>query len=188
MVLQLALATTHNDVAYDSTAVWTHVAAQTLGSHDRLGRLMPVVVGGSLLIAVGTPLTAWGFGNFEIVPAVLGVSLALLLGGVGVASGISARFPYAAPRPGDPAFQQPQVQGSTGSGAQALAILCTLLVAAPSIVLGILWMMQPDSPLSWIALLVGVQAGLIAMFIGIRAGGSAFDRGSPELLAFTMRH
>ncbi len=129
----LALSTTHNDVAYDSTAVWTHVAAQTHGSHDRIGRLVPVVVLGAILIAVGTPLTAWGYGSAEIVPAVLGVNLALLLGGVGVSSGLSARFPYAAPRPGDPAFQQPQVQGSTGSGAQALAVLCTLVVAAPAI-------------------------------------------------------
>ena len=188
MITLLALATTHNDVAYDSTAVWTHVAAQTHGSHDRIGRLIPVVVGGLILIAIGTPLTAWGYGNFEVVPAVLGATLALLLGGVGVSSGLSARFPYAAPRPGDPAFQQPQVQGSTGSGAQALAVLCTLVVAAPATVLGILWLMNPGSPLNWIALLVGVQAGLIALFIGIRAGGGTFDRGSPELLAFTMRH
>jgi hypothetical protein len=42
--------------------------------------------------------------------------------------------------------------------------------------------------LNWIALVVGVLAGLIALLIGVRAGGSAFDRGSPELLAFTMRH
>ena len=60
MVTLLALATTHNDVAYDSTAVWTHVAAQTHGSHDRIGRLIPVVVGGLILIAVGTPLTRLG--------------------------------------------------------------------------------------------------------------------------------
>ena len=188
MIILLALATTHNDVAYDSTAVWTHVAAQTHGSHDRVGRLIPVVVGGAILIAVGTPLSAWGFGTFTAVPAILGVSLALLLGGVGVSSGLSARFPYAAPRPGDPAFQQPQVQGSTGSGAQALAVFCTLLVAAPATVLAIVWLIHPEFPWNWIALLVGVQAGLIALFIGIRAGGTVFDRGSPELLAFTMRH
>jgi ABC-2 type transport system permease protein len=188
MITLLALATMHNDVAYDSTAVWTHVAAQTRGSHDRVGRLIPVVVGGLILIAVGTPLTAWGYGDFAVAPAVLGASLALLLGGVGVSSGLSARFPYAAPRPGDPAFQQPQVEGSTGSGAQALAVFCTLVVAAPAIVLGILWLIRPVSSLNWIALVVGVLAGLIALLIGIRAGGSAFDRGSPELLAFTMRH
>ena len=39
--------------------------------------------------------------------------------------------------------------------------------------------MNPDFPWNWIALLVGVQAGLIALFIGIRAGGGAFDRRSP---------
>jgi hypothetical protein len=48
--------------------------------------------------------------------------------------------------------------------------------------------MNPAFPWDWISLLVGVQAGLIALFIGIRAGGVAFDRRSPELLAFTMRH
>ncbi len=188
MVTLLALATTHNDVAYDSTAVWSHVAAQTHGSHDRVGRLVPVVALGVILIAIGTPLSAWGNGTVEVVPAILGVNLALLLGGVGVSSGLSARFPYAAPRPGDPAFQQPQVQGSTGSGAQALAVLCTLVVAAPAIALMIAWLINPSYPWNWIALLVGIQAGLIALFVGIRAGGVAFDRGSPELLAFTMRH
>jgi ABC-2 type transport system permease protein len=188
MILLLSLSTVHNDVAYDSTAVWTHVAAQTHGTHDRIGRLIPVVVGGAILIAVATPLTAWGYGDFRITPAILGVNIALLLGGVGVSSGLSARFPYAAPRPGDPAFQQPAVQGSTGVGAQAIAVLCTLIVAAPATVLGILALMNPAFPWDWISLLVGVQAGLIALFIGIRAGGVAFDRRSPELLAFTMRH
>lgn len=188
MVILFALATSHNDVAYDSTAVWVHVAAQTNGINDRVGRIVPIIAGGLVLIAVGTPLTALGYGSFEVVPAVVGASLALLLGGVGVASGLSARFPYAAPRPGDPAFQQPQVQGSTGSGAQTLAVLCTMLVAAPAIMLGVMWLMQTGSALNWIALLVGIQAGLIALFIGIRVGGIAFDKGSPELLAFTMRH
>ena len=188
MVLLLALSTTHNDVAYDSTAMWTHVAAQTHGSHDRIGRIVPVIVFGAILIAAATPLTAWGFGSAEVIPAVLGANLALLLGGVGVSSGLSARFPYAAPRPGDPAFAQPQVPGSTGSGAQALAVFCSLVVAAPAIGFAVAWLANPGSPWNWVALLVGVQAGLIALFIGIRAGGSAFDRRSPELLAFTMRH
>jgi ABC-2 type transport system permease protein len=188
MVVLVAVSTTHNDVAYDSTAVWTHVAAQTRGIHDRAGRLIPPLWLGLFLIAIGTPLTVLGNGDVQIVPAVLGVSLALLLGGLGVASGLSARLPYAAPRPGDPAFQQPQVQGSTGSGAQALALLCTLLVGAPAIFAAVLWLMDDSAPWNWISLLVGVLAGLIALLIGIRAGGAVFDRRGPELLAFTMRH
>jgi ABC-2 type transport system permease protein len=188
MIVLVAASTTHNDIAYDSTAVWTHVAAQTRGTHDRIGRLVPPLVLGILLIVVGTPLTALAHGDPRIVPAVLGVSLSLLLGGLGVASGISAQLPYAAPRPGDPAFQQPQVQGSSGSGAQALALFATLVVGAPAIFAAIMWLIDPRLPWNWIALLLGVQAGLIALFIGIRAGGAVFDRRGPELLAFTMRH
>jgi len=188
MIILVAVSTTHNDVAYDSTAVWTHVAAQTRGSDDRVGRLFPPLSLGGILLIVGTPITAWAHGDAHIIPVVLGVGLALLLGGAGVASGISAQLPYAAPRPGDPAFQQPQVQGSTGSGAQALSLLGTLLVGAPAIVAGVLWLIDPSVPWNWIALLAGVWAGLIALFIGIRAGGGIFDRRGPELLAFTMRH
>ncbi|MEO8261509.1 MAG: hypothetical protein ABI566_02975 [Pseudolysinimonas sp.] len=188
MLILVAVSTTHNDIAYDSTAVWTHVAAQTQGVHDRLGRLFPPLALGGILLVVGTPLSVWGHGDPQIVPVVLGVGLALLLGGAGVSSGISAQMPYAAPRPGDPAFQQPQVQGSTGSGAQALALLATVIVGAPAIFAGVMWLIDPSVPWNWISLLLGVQAGLIALFIGIRAGGSVFDRRGPELLAFTMRH
>jgi ABC-2 type transport system permease protein len=188
MVTLVAAGTTHNDVAYDSTAVWTHVAAQTRGTHDRLGRLIPPVVLGALLILVGAPLTVWGNGDLETLPVVAGVAVALLLGGVGVGSGISATLPYAAPRPGDPAFQAPQVQGSSGAGAQALAVLATLVVGAPAIGAGVMWLIDPSLPWNWIALLVGAGAGLIALLIGIRVGGAAFDKRGPELLAFTMQH
>lgn len=188
LVTLAAVSTTHNDIAYDSTAVWTHVAAQTRGSDDRVGRLVPPLMLGVLLILVGTPLTVWGNGDPATTPVVLGVALALLLGGVGVASGLSAVLPYAAPRPGDPAFQSPQVQGSSGAGAQALAVLATLVVGAPAIGAGVLWLIDPSTPWNWISLLVGIWAGLIALFVGIRVGGAAFDRRGPELLAFTMQH
>jgi hypothetical protein len=76
MVLVLAWSTVHNDVAYDSTAVWTHLAAPTRGAQDRVGRMIPVLVFGVLLLGIGVPLTAWGHGDFEIVPVLLGVPAA----------------------------------------------------------------------------------------------------------------
>lgn len=188
MIVLVAATTTHNDVAYDHTAVWSHVAAQTRGTHDRVGRIVPPLVLGAILLVVGAPLTAWGHGDLEVMPAVLGVGIALLLGGAGAGSAVSARFPYAAPRPGDPAFQQPQVQGSTGSGAQALTVLATLVVGAPAGFAAVMWLLDPSTPWNWVALLLGVWAGLVALFIGIRVGGTSFDRRGPELLAFTMRH
>jgi len=188
MVLVLAWSTIHNDVAYDSTAVWAHVVAQTRGVHDRLGRLWPVLAFGIILIAIGTPITVWVQGNPASLPAVLGINLALLLGGVGVGSAMSPRFPYPAPRPGDGPFTYPQASGGTGGGAQAGSFLLTILVGAPPIAATALWLMGFPGPLPWIALVVGLASGAVALALGLRSGASAFDRRGPELLAFTMQN
>jgi ABC-2 type transport system permease protein len=177
----------HNDVAYDSTALWTHLAARTGGVQDRVGRIIPVLVFGVILIGIGVPLTAWGHGDAEIVPALIGVCLALLLGGLGVSSALSARFPYPAPRPGDPAFQQPQIAGSSGGALQAFSILLILLGATPALVSSGLWFANGGA-WSWIALLVGAVSGVLILVLGTRGGAASFDRRAPELLAYAVRH
>jgi ABC-2 type transport system permease protein len=188
MVLVLAWSTIHNDVAYDSTAVWSHVVAQTRGLHDRLGRIWPVLFFGAILIAIGTPLTVWAQGDPDALPAVLGINIALLLGGVGVGSAMSPRFPYPAPRPGDGAFTYPQASGGTGGGAQAGSFFLTIAVALPPIAATVLWLWGIPGPLPWLALATGVVTGVIALVLGIRGGASVFDRRGPELLAFTMQN
>jgi len=188
VVLLLAWGTLHNDVAYDSTAVWTHLAAQTRGVHDRVGRMLPVLAMGIPVVLIGVPLTAWLAGDPMVAPAVLGVSGALLLGGVGVSSLLSAAYPYPATRPGDAAFQQPQVAGSTGSGVQAASIVLTLLVAAPAILSLVLFVMGMVGPWTWIALGVGLGFGALVLLVGIRVGGAVYDRRLPELLEFAQRH
>jgi len=189
MVLLLAWSTTHNDVAYDHTALWQHIASGTRGVSDRIGRMWPPLVFGGLLVLVGSPLTAWGHGDWAILPAVLGVNAAVLLAGVGVGSGLSARFPYPAPRPGDGAFRHPQVAGATGGGAQAVSILLIVVAAAPALVASGLWLAGAPGPAwNWIALLAGLVIGGVTLAIGIAGGGRGFDRRGPELLAFTMRN
>lgn len=188
IMMLIFASSTHNDVAWDSSAVWTHVVAQTRGTDDRVGRLVPVLVFGAVLALIGIPLTAWAHGDWNIVPAMTGVCGALLLGGVGIASGLSARFPYPASHPGDPAFQQPQVAGETGAGSQAAAFFLTLLVATPAIFTGILALVTSTEMWTWVSLGLGIAAGLITLMIGIRVGGVHFDRRGPELLAFTMRN
>ncbi len=188
VVLLLAWATLHNDVAYDSTAMWTHVAAQTRGVHDRVGRMLPVLAMGIPTVIVGTAATAWGHGDWMIAPAVFGVSIALLLGGIGVSSLISARFPYPATRPGDAPFQQPLVDGSSGADSQAGSVLLILLVAAPAVTATVFELLGVAGPWNWIALAAGLVAGLAILAIGIRVGGTTFDRRAPELLEFAVRH
>ena len=187
MVIVLAWSTVHNDVAYDSTAVWTHLAARTRGVQDRVGRIIPVLVFGIILIGIGVPLTAWGYGDAEIAPALLGVCLALLLGGLGVSSVSSARNPYPAPRPGDPAFQQPQIAGSSGGATQGFSILLILLVAAPALISSGLWLVNGGS-WNWVALLIGAVSGVLVLVLGAGGGAASFDRRGPELLAFAVRH
>jgi ABC-2 type transport system permease protein len=188
MVLVLAWSTSHNDVAYDHTAVWQHLAASTRGVHDRIGRLWPPLVFGGILVLIGSPLTAWGYGDGDILPAVLGVNSAVLLGSVGVGSGLSVRFPYAAPHPGDGAFRYPQVSGGAGGAAQAVSVLLVVLTAAPAMVASALWLLGIPGPWNWVALLVGLVVGAVTLVLGVLGGGRGFDRRGPELLAFAMRN
>lgn len=188
VVLLLAWSTLHNDVAYDNTAVWSHVVAHTRGGPDRLGRAVPVLALGLLVIAGGAPLTAWIVGDPMVLPAVIGVSVAVLLGAIGVSSVASAVAPYPATRPGDRAFQQPQVQGSTGGSTQGLTVFLVLLFASPAIAGLVLHMLGVAGPWTWAALAAGLGVGLLVMAGGIRIGAGVFERRGPELLAFTMRH
>jgi len=167
--------------------VWTHLAARTSGAQDRVGRMIPVLVFGVILLAVGVPLTAWGHGDPEIAPALLGVCLALLLGGLGVSSVSSARFPYPAPRPGDSASQQPQIASGAGGVTQGFTVLVILLIATPALVSSGLWFAEGGS-WNWIALLIGAVSGVLVLVLGVRGGAASFDRRAPELLAFAVRH
>ena len=188
MLLLVGWSTLHNDVAYDSTAVWTLLAAQLRGRADRIGRAVPVLVIGAVLLAVGTPLTAWAFGDADVMPIVLGVGVATLFGAVGISSAESARSPYPAPRPGDAAFQQPELIGSTGALAQVGSLLLSILTAVPAIVVAVPWLLGMPGSWNGAALAVGAVVGVAVLALGIRVGGRAFDQAGPELLAFTMRN
>ena len=188
MVLVLAWSTVHNDVAYDHTAIWQHLASDVRGRDDRVGRMLPPLAFGAVLVLVGSALTAWGYGDAAILPAVLGVNAAVLLGSVGVGSGLSARFPYAAPRPGDGAFRHPQATGATGGTAQGLSILLIVLTTLPALAAAGLCLAGVPGPWSWVALVAGLVVGGGALVLGIVGGARVYDRRGPELLAFTMRN
>lgn len=186
MTLLLAWSTTHNDVAYDGTAMWQHVVAQTPGVADRRGRTMPVLVMGALLLVVGIPLTVWVHGDLSIAAPFTGVCVALLFGGVGIGSLYSARFPYVAPRPGDPAWQSPQSTTSRGGAAQGVSVLLVVATALPALALGAVWWILGGT-WGWAALGAGVLVGAAVLAAGIASGGRHFDRRAPELLEFTLR-
>lgn len=176
----------HNDVAYDSTAVWLHIASGTRGLADRIGRLLPILLIGIPVIAVGSVLTVIFYGDWDVLPAVVGVSTAVLLIGIGLSSATSALLPYPASKPNDSAFAQPQTVGAASATIQTISFAAILVLSSPVIALGVLGIV--DSP-KWFtqALFLGVGLGVVVLVCGVLAGAAVFKRRGPEIMAAAIR-
>ena len=135
---------------------------------------------------IGSSLSVTIAGDWRMLPAVLGMNLAVLLVSCAVSSVFSAMMPYPATRPGDSPFAQPAVQGSGAGLAQTLSMLFALLFSLPPVVLSVYAIVDPTLGLNLVALGLGVAWGLLILGAGILIGGKIFDRGAPELIAVTQ--
>jgi ABC-2 type transport system permease protein len=177
----------HNDVAYDSTAVWLHVASGTRGTADRIGRIVPVALVGIPLILVGAVVSARFHGDGDVLPSLVGVSSAILFAGIGISSVMSARFPYPAVQPGDSPFKQPQSSGAAAALLQSVSFLVSLLIASPAIVFAGLGIVYGEDWAMW-SLASGLAISAISVWGGVVWGGYLFERRGPEILAFATRN
>ncbi|MFF2773053.1 hypothetical protein ACFVUP_38740, partial [Streptomyces bacillaris] len=84
--------TIHNDVAFDSTAIWLHLVSGTRGISDRLGRMFPPVLIGIPVIVVGSLVTAAVFGDWAVLPAIAALCGSILVIGLGLSSLFSVVF------------------------------------------------------------------------------------------------
>lgn len=175
----------HNDISTDNSALWLHLATETSGWADRIGRTVPPLLLGLPLIAIGAPITARLYGVPDVLPAVIGVSACLLLAGLGISSAVSARHPYPTVRPGDSPFAQPQSTAS--SPGQALSFFGTILAASPALVLAGLGLAVGEQ---WnqLALIAGLTIGVGGYILGVSVGAMTFAKRAPELLAFNLRN
>ncbi|MHB1235544.1 MAG: hypothetical protein ACYCZK_07710 [Microbacteriaceae bacterium] len=178
---------THNDLAYDNTAFWLHVASNTSGWADRIGRIIPSLLIGVPLVLLGSVVSAWLHGDWSVLPPLLGLSSCILLSGLGVSSIASARFPYPAPRPGDSPFQQPVSIGTSPALIQSLSFFATVLLALPVLVLGAMGIFL-DSTWNLTALWAGLVLGVLVLSAGLALGARTIRRRSPELLDFALRN
>ena len=171
----------HNDVSFDNTALWLHLSTSTSGRADRLGRLIPVLVVGIPLIAIGATVSAWLYGDWFVLGSLVGVSTSILLTGLGLSSITSARFPYPTVRPGDSPFSQPQGGGSPAGMIQAFSFLTILILAVPAVFAAVLGF-TVDNGWHLLSLAIGVGVGVIALVIGVAVGSRVYDRRTSELL------
>jgi ABC-2 type transport system permease protein len=177
----------HNDIAYDNSAIWLHVASNTSGWSDRVGRIVPALFIGIPLVVIGSPIVAGLYGDFSVLPSMIGVSTCILLAGLGLSSVISAQFPYPAVRPGDSPFAQPQATGSAAGLIQSLTFFLALVLAVPPAIFAALGFIFGGA-WPWGALVLGIVFGVGALLLGLRWGAAIFSRRAPELLAFTLRN
>lgn len=173
----------HNDLAYDSTAVWMHIASGMRGVSDRVGRLVPVLLVGVPILAVSVPFAIVAHGRWALLPALVGVCAALFLGGLGLSSISSVLAPYAVSRPGDSPFQQPQRTGSGGVLSQGLVMVGAVVTAAPAMWFG--WeALTTDADDSAAALWAGLVAGGVVLVGGVAIGAALFERRGARLMEF----
>ncbi|MFD5215983.1 hypothetical protein [Microbacterium sp. NPDC058345] len=173
----------HNDVAYDSTAVWIHIASGMRGLPDRLGRLVPVLLVSVPVLAVSISVTLAVISQWSLLMPLIGLTAALLLTGLGLSSILSVVAPYAVSRPGDSPFQQPQRSSSHGSYGAAGTFLGALALSAPTVWLfGLTLVEGPQhAPATfW----VGVASGALVLLGGAVLGGRIFERSGERLMEF----
>ncbi|MER7448346.1 hypothetical protein [Microbacterium sp. NPDC097977] len=173
----------HNDVAYDSTALWTHIASGVKGLPDRLGRLVPVALVAIPVLAVAVPLTLLWIDDWRLLLPLTGLGASLLLSGLGFSSIVSVVAPYAVSRPGDSPFQQPQRPTSRGTYGPAIAFLGAIVVSIPTIWLLVLTIVEGGqfAPATFWA---GLATGIVALVAGVALGGRIFERQGERLMEF----
>lgn len=170
------------DVAYDHSAFWLHVTSGVSGRADRAGRAgaagiigLPVTVA----LAVGSAVYT---GRVDDLPAVLGLTLAVLLCALGLSSVVSARFVYPVPRPGEGPFATPQGSAVASLVTQGVGWLVLLVLVLPTLALVIASLRGEDDAFGWWALVAGLVSGALVLGGGVRLGGRIYDARSAELM------
>lgn len=186
IVLYLLGWSIHNDIGMDSTAIWVHVASNTRGIDDRLGRLTPLVLLGTPILVFGSTLSVLLVGKWYIFPAIFGLNAALLLIGAGISTLASAWAVYPVARPGDSPFAQPLNNEAYAVFAQAMSFIAGLLLALPTVLLAVNVLLHSyDFMAVMFTLVVGLVSGALVLGVCIIWGGMIFERTAPEIVRVT---
>lgn len=172
----------HNDIAYDASAFWIHVASGVGGLSDRLGRIMPILLIGVPLLAVALPVTLFVTGEWRLLPALSGAVICLFLSGLGLSSIVSASAPYAVPRPGDSPFRQPQRSDGRGAFGHAVALLGAFVFSAPTLWLFVIDLIDGGGGMA--AFWLGVSTGVGIALLGLAIGSFVYTARGERLMEF----
>ncbi|MGB3593709.1 MAG: transporter [Ornithinimicrobium sp.] len=168
------------DISYDGSAFWTQISSGIPGRVDLAGRGLAVLVWSAPLtiaavLGIAALTDAW-----SLLPRALGLSTAMLGGGVGVGVWVTAHWQGPAPPPGASPFSSGGGTSFESFIAVVLGMVMSLVVAVPviALVVGAIW----APALGWVALVLGPVWGVLTLRWGVRLGGARLDARWPEVL------
>ncbi|AKU17441.1 hypothetical protein [Luteipulveratus mongoliensis] len=168
------------DLAYDGSALWTHVSSGVSGSADRWGRVMALMTWVVPLTLVALAIALVLSGRYDRLIVVLAVTISLACCGSGLGLAVGAVYPGTAPPPGGNPF-------STGSGNGFATIVVyvvgtagAVVLSVPVIVLAVIGMSHGLFQIA--ALALALVLGPLVLWAGVRWGGHRIDTSWPELL------
>lgn len=175
-------------VSYDNTAFALHLTSPVSGRADRWGRffgmsviLLPIVV----LVSVAAVLI---HGDPGSIPANLGLSLSVLLCGFGVGAVVSVRYALPVPAPGEsPWKSRKNNAGLANMFIQGVSSMVMWAVVLPILILFIAAAFTHQPIFDWIILVAGPVYGVVILWVGVRIGGSWYERRAPELYQDLVR-
>jgi ABC-2 type transport system permease protein len=169
------------DLSYDGSAIWLHASSGVSGVDDRTGRVLSMLTIFVPLLFAILVLAFVMSGQWSLLPAVVGLTVSLSLGGLGVGCVVGVLWQWPAPPPGANPFTKGNSGGLPALASAGVTTGLTVVVALPTLALAIggWWI----GWLNYLALVVGVATGFAALIIGIRRGGQLLDRRWPEVLS-----
>ena len=171
----------HNDVAFDSTALWLDVVSGRLGREVMRGRVAATLTWAVPLVTV-VGLVALGLaGRWDLAPAEFGAIAGVLGTSLGVSAVSAVALPYRAPAPGENPFSAEV--GSVGAGflAQVVSSISAWIVAVP-VTLPLVAAIRWDARFGWLGLVLGVATGVGVLVVATRWAGHLYDRKSGRLV------
>jgi ABC-2 type transport system permease protein len=177
MVVGLSVA---QDLSYDGSALWLHVASGLRGAEDRAGRVWSALtVFGPLSVVL--LVVAIGFsGEWTLAVPVVGLTVGLMLISLGVGAFVGTLWQWPAAPPGTNPFQTGNSGGLPALASFTVASFGTLLIAAPVIAAVVGSFFTPW--VGWLSLPLGLLIGGVVLRLGIIQGGRLLDRRWPEVL------
>jgi len=123
------------DLSYDGTALWLHISAGLRGADDRAGRVMSTMTVYSPLMLVMLAATVIVTGEWSLLPVTIGLTVALMLTGLGVGSTVGVLWQWPAPPPGTNPFQKGNSGGLPALLSLSVTMFGTLILTLPTIAL-----------------------------------------------------